>query len=214
MRSWPALYFLSYPSQHLLLDSRPREATSTVLRQNRTQASPSASHSNFSKAFWKPSISSNFEHIFSQNYLRMIAFPTLNLKCFKHCTRALMLFGGFCLLGFCFVACLRAPLLLHTTEHHCPWAQIPTKGPKETSHFHSSQSFMVLFLVSSSLLHLSVCTQELPTSTPLPDDSMPFLFSQLCHHNWGVSAWALQHELKLILFIICNYPNSVHNSTK
>lgn len=83
VRSWPAINFLSYPSLHLLPGSRPREVTSTVLRQDSTQASPSASHPNFSKAFSNPSISSNFEHIFPQNYWSMIAFPTLNLKGFK-----------------------------------------------------------------------------------------------------------------------------------
>lgn len=201
MRSWPALYFLSYPSQHLLLDSRPREATSTVLRQNRTQASPSASHSNFSKAFWKPSISSNFEHIFSQNYLRMIAFPTLNLKCFKRCTRALMLFWGFCLLGFCFVACLRAPLLLQTHDR-APLSLGPNSHQRSQRDF-SLPLFSVFHgsilgqLLSPSPLSLHTGASHFHSSTWRFHalSFQPIVSSQLRCLSMGTTAWAQTHSL-------------------
>jgi len=76
---------------------------------------------------------------------------------------------GFWLVGFLLlpVSGLYFSRYKHTTEHHCPRAQLPTKSPKGTPHFHSSQSFMLLFLTRSFLLALSACTQELPTSISL-----------------------------------------------
>lgn len=75
VRSWPAIYVLSYPSLHPLLDSRPREATSTVLRQDSTQTSPSASLPSFSEVFSNSSISTNLEHIFPSELLKKDCIP-------------------------------------------------------------------------------------------------------------------------------------------
>lgn len=46
------------------------------------------------------------------------------------------------------------------------------------------------------------------------DDSTPFCLSQSRNHGYSVSAWALRHQLGLVLFVICNHPNSAHKSIK
>lgn len=82
----------------------------------------------------------------------------------------------------------------------------------------------------SSDLHDSILDRHLPPS-PLSlrtgasrfrsraaksviDDSTPFCLSQSCNHGYGASAWALRHQLGLVLFVICNRPNSAPKSIK
>lgn len=111
------------------------------------------------------------------------------------------------------VSGLYSSLHKHMTEHHRPWAQLPTHSPKGASHFHFFQSLMVPipdWLLSPFSL-LQFCSSA---AKPVTDDSIPFLLSQSCHHSYGAPVSALQHQLKLILFVICSHLNSVHSSTK
>ena len=114
-----------------------------------------------------------------------------------------------------------APLLLWETHHGIPLflARSPTihlQAPTLPLRFYYSQSFMALFLTSSSLLPLSACTHELTTSTSLLQSPYwatlyPFLS---VNFTSGVSVWALQHKPKFFLLTVSSLPVSVHNSIK